>query len=801
MRELKAEEVRWRCPPDLFAFRTTAELKPISGVVGQKRAMQALRTGIQIRKAGYNIFVAGPPHSGRMTLIRECFKRYLPRLEQAPDRVYVNNFHAPYRPRLLEFPPGKGEAFVAALDDLINQVRDQVAALAREEGPRSSLAKLRNRFEKKRQKVRDAFEKRIRKDGFMIGQVKGQEGYRPDLLYLHEKRPLTMSELEELTVQGKFPADRFAALGRIYETRMQEFGKAMAELARLDQAFAREFASLEESHVGKFLRRMPKRLARSFPYPGVEEHLKALRDAILSRLHIFRPRPHDGTPEGEERDRFREFRGNLLFSRPDRKEPPVVFEKHPTFTSLFGFVERSGGEDGSGLSDFMDIRPGSMLEADRGFLVLDAADVLQSAHLWNVLKNILKRGSLPIHEPEAPSSSGPLLKPDPIPIDVKVILVGEPYLFDLLYDVDPDFRSTFKIRVDLEPDFPRTAAFLKKRFPSFVAKICAEEKLRPFDREAVGLLAEHGVRLAGRRNKFTASLGRLVDLMREADWCCRTEGKRVVKARHVECALRQSRERVNGLERRMTEAILNRSILIETKGRRVGQINGLAVYDLGDYSFCRPSRITVETSVGHGGIINIERESGMSGGTHDKGVHILTGYLRSRFAQKRPLSLTASICFEQSYTAIDGDSASSTEVYAILSSLSGLPIRQDIGVTGSVNQKGEIQAIGNVNEKIEGFFDVVRANRPTGKEGVIIPEANVPELMLRKDVVEAIRARRFHIWSVRTVEEGIEILTGVPAGKRRSDGTYTPGSVFDRVDRRLEELVRGLRKYHPGPAE
>jgi predicted ATP-dependent protease len=349
--------------------------------------------------------------------------------------------------------------------------------------------------------------------------------------------------------------------------------------------------------------------------------------------------------------------------------------------------------------------------------------------------------------------------------------------------------------VDLEPDIPLTTSVLKRKFPAFLAKVCTQDSLLPLNRAAAALVAEYAVRLAGRTDKLTASLGTLADVLREADWCARGKGSRVVKGSDIQMAIEQSVARVNAVERRMNEAIVTGSIMIQTKGKRVGQINGLAVYDVGDYSFGRPSRITVETSVGHGGIINIEREAGMSGGSHDKGVHILTGYLRSRFAQKRPLSLTASICFEQSYAAIDGDSASSTEVYAILSSLSGLPIRQDVAVTGSVNQKGEIQAIGNVNEKIEGFYEVVQSGRPTGREGVLIPARNLPDLMLREDVVQAVKKGRFHIWPVRSVEEGIEILTGVKAGRRRKDDSWSPDSVFDRVDRRLEELVRGLKNY------
>ncbi len=796
MRELKAEKLRWQCAPTTFDFRTTAAVKPLRGVMGQDAAFKALRTGLEIRKPGYNVFVSGPETSGRMTLIRECLKRNLPSLPPAKDRVYVNNFHAPFRPTLLELPPGRGEAFCAVLDDLIKDVREHVAQFAQEESPRSRLTSLRNRFERRRNRIRNAFEQRAKRDGFVVGQVRTHDGgVRPDLLYVFENRPVSMTELDDLVMAGKMPTSTMAKIGRIYETRLTEFNRALAQITAIDQEFARELAALEQRRIGQWLRTMPAAIAKAFPYPGVAEYMAQLKEGIINRLHLFRQRPHDGNPETEERDRFREFRGNLLFSRPENRKPPVVIEKHPSFSNLFGFIERPSGEDGTGYSDFMDVRPGSILEADQGFLILNFSDVLQSPQLWIALKNVLKHGVLAIQEPEAPSNPGSGPKPEPIPVDVKVILVGEPYIFDIIYDVDPDFRNTFKVRVDLEPEIPLTQSILKRKFPAFLARVCKKEKLLPLNRQAVAVAAEYGVRLGGRSDKLTASLGKLADLIREADWCARAQGNRVVKAQDVETAIEQSVARVNAAERRLDEAIVTGSILIQTTGKRVGQINGLAVYDLGDYSFGRPSRITVETSVGRRGIINIERESGMSGGSHDKGVHILTGYLRSRFAQKRPLSLTASVCFEQSYSAIDGDSASSTEVYAILSSLSGLPIRQDVAVTGSVNQKGEIQAIGNVNEKIEGFYEVVQSGRATGKEGVIIPARNLPDLMLRNEVVQAVKKGRFHIWPVRTVEEGIEILTGVKAGRRRANGSWSPNSVFDRVDRRLEELARGLKNY------
>ncbi|HLU46553.1 MAG TPA: Lon-insertion domain-containing protein, partial [Planctomycetota bacterium] len=403
-------------------------------------------------------------------------------------------------------------------------------------------------------------------------------------------------------------------------------------------------------------------------------------------------------------------------------------------------------------------------------------------------------------DPSAPARTG-IIKPEPIPTRVKVVLVGDYHLYDYLFENDPDFQEIFKIRSDFQLETDLTPRLLKSDFPGFVAEICRDEGLAPVNAAGLARLAEYGVRQAGRRGKITAQSTILADVLREAHFWSAQSRKRTISADEIDRAIREAIDRVNLLERKIAEMIADGTILISLTGSRVGQVNGLAIYDMGDYAFGKPSRITCETSVGQGGILNIERESGFSGRSHDKGVQILGGYLRACFAQERPLSLTASICFEQSYSGIDGDSASATEMYAILSSLSNLPIRQDIAVTGSVNQKGDMQPIGGVNEKIEGFFDCVRAARPTGQEGVIIPRANVDDLMLRRDVVAAVEKGTFHIYAIDTVSEGIEILTGIPAGKRRKDGSYPPGCVYSRVEARLEELANHLRRFEVSSEE
>lgn len=492
-----------------------------------------------------------------------------------------------------------------------------------------------------------------------------------------------------------------------------------------------------------------------------------------------------------------DFGIKLLVARRRGQKPPVHWPSHVSFGTLFGSFEKQRGDDKHpGGIPVGSIRPGALLEARGGFLVLSASDLLESPTTWSTLKHCLMTGTLNLFDGEGNTmllASG--MDEDAIPLHVKVILVGDYQTYDLLQDMDPEFARAFRVRVDFDVETDLTRKVIRQDYPRAIAHLVHRENLKHLSASAVAKVIEYAVRRAGRKNKISVQFSAVADLVREASYWTTRRRKRLVTAGEVQKTIDESIDRLNLLEVKISEMISDGVILIDTGGVRVGQVNGLAVYDQGDYLFGKPSRITAETSVGSSGIINIERESGLSGRSHDKGIQILGGYLRSHFAQKRPLSLTASVCFEQSYSGVDGDSASATEIYAIISSLSGLPIRQDIAVTGSLNQKGDIQPIGGVNEKIEGFYDCVQADRPTGREGVIIPLRNVPDLMLREDVVEAVRKKRFTIYAIDKVEEGIEILTGKHAGERDENGQFPPDSVFERVDRRLEEIVQGLKEY------
>ena len=527
---------------------------------------------------------------------------------------------------------------------------------------------------------------------------------------------------------------------------------------------------------------MPTLLKRYRDDRGVTKYLRSLASAVVAR---------DG--ELLEDD----YSVQTLFSRPKGQGRPTLWPTHLTFSGLFGSFEKSRGDDKRpGGIPVGGIRLGALVEASGGFLIIQANEFLEIPHAWSALKSCLMSGKLDLFDSENQSLfTAPNTRPDPIPLDVKVVLIGDYQSYDTLIESDSEFSRVFKVRVDFDVEVGRKRSIVTRSLPRAIAGICRREDLRHLNRIAVSRVIEYAVRRAGRKSKISIEFSAIADLLREANFWAQRRNRRTIGEAEIKYALREGVHRVNLLETKISEMISDGVILIDTVGTRIGQVNGLAVYDQGDYQFGKPSRITAETSMGRDGIINIERESGLSGRSHDKGVQILGGFLRARFAQSRPLSLTASVCFEQSYQGVDGDSASSTEIYAILSSLSGLPIRQDIAVTGSVNQKGDIQPIGGVNEKIEGFFDCVIAEKPTGKEGVIIPRRNVPDLMLREDVVRAVRAGRFTIYAIETVEEGIEILTETKAGKLRKNGTYAVETVFRRVDQRLEELARGMKDH------
>jgi ATP-dependent Lon protease len=577
--------------------------------------------------------------------------------------------------------------------------------------------------------------------------------------------------------------------------------QVLKETRKVEKTIQDELAGLDKSAISHLVEGRIGDIREKYQQPKIHAYLDEVKDSILENPSRFQPKPESpqvpipGLALPSPVDTFTEFQVNVLVDNAETKGAPVIIETSPTYRNLFGTIERSWGMGGIGKTDFTKIKAGSFLRANGGYLVLNALDVLIEPGVWLALKRTMRNRSMEMQsfDPFYLFASS-ALKPEPIEVKVKVVMIGDAYLYETLYSVDEDFKKVFKIKADFDTVMERKNE-TQLQYASFIQKICHDENLLPFDRGGVAAVIEYGVRLAGRQKKLSTEFHRITDILREASYWAKRDKSDMVMEKHVDQAIAEKIYRKKMIEDKIQEMIDDGMILIDSDGAAVGQVNGLSVYDLGEYAFGKPSRITAKTSMGKSGIINIEREAELSGRTHNKGVLILGGYLRGKYAQDKPLTLTASLAFEQSYGGVDGDSASSTEVYAILSSLSGLPLRQDIAVTGSVNQNGEIQPIGGVNQKIEGFFDVCQSRGLTGKQGVMIPHQNVGDLMLRKDVVEAVAAGKFHVYPVRNIDQGVEILTGVPAGEKSKEGAYPVGTVNYLVDLRLQDLSKRMKEF------
>jgi lon-related putative ATP-dependent protease len=665
-----------------------------------------------------------------------------------------------------------------------------------------------DRFTVREKELMDDFTRRIAREQFALGHMQVGAVALPEIFPVLEGQMVPIEDIPKMVHEGKLETMVAEDLERKYEQFRQEFTVVYRKTLTLSRELASELSYLEQEAASVLVDGFIEELKEKYSGNLVAEYLEEVRHNILDNLDPFKeregeeepggaPPPPDGTPRSAstERDPFRVYGVNVILAHNEEDTSPVIFETTPTYTNLFGTIQRSYDSRGGWNSDFMDLRGGSLLRADGGFLVMYALDTLTEPGVWRTLKRTLNHGKLEIQPVDMffPFSASPL-KPEPIDVHVKIILIGDRQMYELLYDYEDDFKKIFKVRVEFDEEM-KWGEEVIRQYSGRIRKLVDDEKLRAFDRTAVAKILEHGVRLAGRRGKITTRFFDLADLARESSYAAEQENCKVVNAGHVKQALEAKIERHNLLETKIREMIEQNLIFIDTSGERIGQVNGLSVLEVGGYAFGKPCRITASVALGKVGIINIERESNLSGRFHDKGVQIIAGYIRRTFAQDKPLSLAASVCFEQSYSGVDGDSASSTEIYALLSALAELPIRQDLAVTGSVNQQGDIQPIGGVNQKIEGFYDVCRIKGLTGQQGALIPFENVDDLMLRDDLIEAVAKGEFSIYPVKTVEEGIEILTGVRAGKRDKSGKFESGTVFERVDARLSEMAKTLSDF------
>ncbi|UCD45371.1 MAG: AAA family ATPase [Candidatus Bathyarchaeota archaeon] len=792
--ELSHEEARGTCVHEFAQCTSSEDLPPLKEIIGQDRALRALKFGLQIQDKGFNIYVAGMPGTGRKTAIINFLEEIAKDRAVPPDWCYVNNFQDPNRPNALKLPAGKGAEFKRDMEEFVSEFRKSLStAFESDEYTQRRTSTL-----KALDDEREAVTKQVNSMAANAGFLLQRSPIGLLLVPIVQGRPINEQEFTQLppNAQAEIQKRRGALQERLrgYIRQFRDLEKkadeAVKALNRSVATFALEpiFSTLREkfsdcSEVLIFLGEVSEDILNKLP-----DILKGEQDQQRQLQLPFMPTVIRGDPA--ER-----YKVNLLVDNSKIKGAPVVMELNPTYARLFGGTEKEA-RFGALVTDYTMITGGSAHRSNGGFLVVPVEGLFTNPMVWETLKLAISNEKLEIEEPTERMGFmlTKSLRPEPIPFDAKLVLVGNPQVYQVLYTMDRDFKELFKVKADFDTTMDRDEENVMQ-YASFMCTLCNKEDLLHLEPQGMAAVVEYSSRLASDKSKLSTQFAEVADIIREANFYAREDGAKLITRQHVQKALEEKVYRSNLIEKKIDEMIAKNVLLIETEGEVVGQVNGLAVLSLGDYGFGKPSRITASVGVGKKGIIDIEREAEMGGPTHTKGVLIISGFLNDRFAKEEPLSLTARLVFEQSYSGVDGDSASSTELYSLLSALSGKPIRQHLAVTGSVNQKGEVQAIGGVNEKIEGFYEVCKAKGLTGKEGVVIPYSNVQNLMLKEEVVEVIKEGRFHIYPVKTISEGIEVLTGVNAGERRPDGSYEEGTINDLSQRRLLEMAEKIKEY------
>jgi lon-related putative ATP-dependent protease len=770
---------------DRLGFADTNQVAPLDETIGQERAVEALEFGLRMESAGFNIYVSGPVGTGKGSLVRQMVKRQALSAPTPPDWCYVNNFQDQSKPRCLPFPAGQGRGFKQAMATLIQGLRRDLPKVFESAKYLEAKTKINEETESLKKALFDELTQLGRTRGFDFEET--PLGF--NLIPMRKGRPLTEEDMTRLSEEEKRDIiERKKAL----DSEILDF---KVRLHALDHENERRIRDMDRKWVENALEGRFEALRRAYQdQADVLTYLADVRNDILDTYKDFLP--HDGPrlpiPGLEAISRqpdLTRYKINLIVERKEGAGAPVVEEAHPTYANLIGKIERKS-QLGVVYTDFTEIKAGAFMQASGGYLILNAMDLLRQPFAWDALKRVVKTGVVNIEDASEFFGFTTIgLKPQPVPVNVKVIMVGPPLVYRLLQAYEEDFQKIFKVKADFDVEVNRDE-HQDKLFARFVARICREEGLPHFGADAVAELIRHGMRLAERRDRLSLRFSLLCDVIREAGFWARREGRALVSGADVETAIAKKQHRANLAEEWIQDEIKEGTLIVALEGEAVGQVNGLSVHLLGDYAFGRPCRITARTFVGTKGVIDIQREAELSGHVHSKGVMTLAGYLAGKFAGAHPFALSATLTFEQTYSEVEGDSAAVAELAAILSSLAEVPIRQSLAITGSVNQLGEVQPIGGVNEKIEGFFESCKKRGLTGAQGVVIPARNVKHLVLRREVVEAVEGGQFAVYAVNTVEEVMELLTGVPAGERGPNGLYPEGTLNERVGRRLEEMAR-----------
>lgn len=793
-RKLKSSELRFLCDPCELGFETTDQLEPLEQIIGQQRAVRAVDLGLGMRSFGYNIYVAGSPGTGKKTLIRSLVEKIASRQDVPPDIFYVHNFDDPDHPRVILVPAGTACKFKRDMTRLLDTLKEEIPKAFKSEDYESRRNAILQTFQMERAKRIDSLQKRAREMNLAV-KTSGAQILTVPLI---DGKEVTPEEFEEL------PEQQQQELRKKQKNLSEIIQETYREIRRLQQETQEKVRELDQFvaliATGHFLDELRDKYAS---YSRIIHYLDSVQEDLVDQVDNFlkstEKKPESELPPGMKNNRtepLRRYSVNVVVDNSRQQGAPVVSESNPNYRNLIGFMEREA-RMGTLYTDFTMIRSGSILKANGGYLIMDLVDLLLTPLAWEALKRAIQDSQVHIQDPLEQhgmiATAG--LRPEPVPVDLKVIILGSSELYHLLYNADEDFQKLFKVRADFDTIMKRDESHTEQ-YARFVHTLCEKEKLRHFDCQAVATLIEHSSRMVSDKTRLTLRFSDMADLIRESNYWASKNGDTYVRKGDVQQAIAEKKFRSNLAEERLQQMIDEQSILLQISGTAVGQLNGLSVFQVGDYAFGKPTRLTAEVSAGEQGVVNIEREARLSGRIHDKGVLILSGYLHGMYGRSIPLSLNASICFEQSYTSVDGDSASSAELFAILSSLSGLPLRQSLAVTGSMNQKGMVQPIGGVNEKIEGFFQTCRAQELNGEQGVIIPRQNVQNLMLSQEVIEAVEAEQFHIFAIETVDEGIEILTSRPAGKRQPDGTFPEGTVHRMVLEKLREMYEIIQRRY-----
>ncbi len=791
--ELSHEKARRKCVDEIASCASTAELEPLQQIIGQDRAVKALQFGLTMKDGGFNIYVSGMAGTGRKTTIVNFLQEKAKEMPVPPDWCYVVNFKDPSRPNALKLPAGKGRAFRDDMDKFVEDVKKELQKAFESEDYAQKRASTLKKFDEEKNQLWQEINKKANEVGFVLQRspigialipvINGQPIADEQFASLPPKiREQIRVRREGLQDDFRSAFRQFRDLDRSTEEAVDKFNKEVATFAmdHLLDALLEKYGSIDE----------------------VKEFLSSVKNDILENLATIltagQPQQQQQLPflmPGLAEDPTSNYPINLVVDNSELKGAPVITEMSPTQPHLFGLVQKEA-RFGALITDYKMIRAGSAHKANGGFLVIPVEDLLMDAVAWDSLKKTIASRKLTVEDiaQRLGYIATKTLTPEPIPFDAKVILIGSPDIYYALYELDRDFKEVFKVKADFDTTMARNEENLKM-YASFMCTLCKKENLHHLDRSGIAAIVEYSSRIAQDQEKLSTWFAQISDIIKEASHYAEQDDSEFTTAKHVDKALEERVYRSNLIEQKMEKMIEEGTILVDTSGEKVGQINGLSVLSLGDFSFGKPSRITVSVGVGKKGIIDIEREAQMGGPIHTKGVQILSGFLHDRYAKESPLSMTARLVFEQSYSGVEGDSASSTELYTILSALSGKPIKQYLAVTGSVNQKGEIQAIGGVNEKIEGYYQLCKARGLDGEHGVVIPASNVKHLMLKQEVVDAMKDGKFHIYPVSTIDEGIEALTGVKAGAPDKDGKYPTGTINRLVQDRLTDMAGKVKGY------